>query len=958
VTTSLVRFVGGLFLIAATIGSGAAIGIGALSAGPAGAVTSPLVVDNNVDSAATPSNCTTPVVGECTLRDAVAAASAAGGAVTITLPSLGAGDVYNVDSTLGYIDVSGGGTVTIVGGGQSNTILEATNAGSTPTTRVLKVENGTIADISGVTIEDGVGNVGGGILVCGTLSLSDSTVTLNHAIVTGGGVELSSNGSATLTDDTISDNVSGGNGNDSGGGIAVENASASATSNLTLEGTTVTANNASDQPGGNGGGILAFNTSGAGLDPNLTVDIDNSTISNNTISQDSVFGAGIAVEDGSWTVTNSTIAGNQDGGNDMSGGGAFIDAPGLTETFTNVTINGNTATVNGGGVFIEGGSNTFTDETINGNTAASSGGGVFIEGGTNTFSGGSVNGNSAGISGFEVGGGIEVAGGTNTFSSQTISDNSAGVGGGISYGGFGDSITNETISDNSAAFGASAVYVNTSGLSITASTISGNTTPGPGGGGIVNDGCNALTLTNDTIANNTATASTTNYPVGGYLGVDCGVSHIPAVRSVSWARVGGVRAQVPATEGTFLFDTIDGNTAVASGGGGNISQEDSSVISLAETIVAGGISGGSAANCFVGNPSTFTSGGYNLIADSTCGTAAATEIIGQSPQLGSLGNNGGPTQTELPGSTSPAISAIPAAVCSGTGVTTDQRGNARGAGTNGSCTIGSVEVAQAFNPNGYRMVADEGGIFDFGLNFNGSLANNKLNAPIVGIANSPGPNGYLMVGSDGGVFALGGANFYGSLCCNPLPSPIAAIAATPREDGYWLAAQNGKISNFGNTPALLSVQVPSGAHIVGMASTIDGKGLWLTDNLGDVYAVGDALYLGGMGGIHLNAPVVGIAAAASGQGYVLAASDGGTFNFGVGFFGSVPGSLAPGQHLVAPIIGIAVTHSGNGYWMVGADGGLFNYGDAPFLGSIYTAIDGTPLNGPIVGIQHLGAAPV
>jgi hypothetical protein len=56
VTTSLVRFVGGLFLIAATIGSGAAIGIEALSAGPAGAVTSPLVVDNNVDSAATPSN--------------------------------------------------------------------------------------------------------------------------------------------------------------------------------------------------------------------------------------------------------------------------------------------------------------------------------------------------------------------------------------------------------------------------------------------------------------------------------------------------------------------------------------------------------------------------------------------------------------------------------------------------------------------------------------------------------------------------------------------------------------------------------------------------------------------------------------------------------------------------------------------------------------------------------------
>ena len=67
----------------------------------------------------------------------------------------------------------------------------------------------------------------------------------------------------------------------------------------------------------------------------------------------------------------------------------------------------------------------------------------------------------------------------------------------------------------------------------------------------------------------------------------------------------------------------------------------------------------------------------------------------------------------------------------------------------------------AFNPNGYRLVANEGGIFDFGLNFNGSLANNHLNAPIVGIANAPGINGYVMAGGDGGVFALGGAELRG-----------------------------------------------------------------------------------------------------------------------------------------------------------------------------------------------------
>jgi hypothetical protein len=261
----------------------------------------------------------------------------------------------------------------------------------------------------------------------------------------------------------------------------------------------------------------------------------------------------------------------------------------------------------------------------------------------------------------------------------------------------------------------------------------------------------------------------------------------------------------------------------------------------------------------------------------------------------------------------------------------------------------------AFNPNGYRLVANEGGIFDFGLNFDGSLANNHLNAPIIGIANSPGFDGYVMAGGDGGVFALGGANFYGSLGGTAIPSPISAIAAPPSENGYWLAAQNGKIYNFGAVPALPAVQLPSGAHIVGMASTQHGQGAWLTDQLGDVYAEGDAQNVGGLAGVHLNKPIVGIAAAAAGQGYVLVASDGGVFNYGTqGFLGSVPGSLKPGQSLVAPIVGIAVTHSGNGYWEVGSDGGVFNYGDAPFLGSIYTAIGNHPLNGPIVGIQHLG----
>jgi hypothetical protein len=354
--------------------------------------------------------------------------------------------------------------------------------------------------------------------------------------------------------------------------------------------------------------------------------------------------------------------------------------------------------------------------------------------------------------------------------------------------------------------------------------------------------------------------------------------------------------------------------------------------------------------CAVGASASLTSGGYNLLGDASCGSPAGTDFVGQDPQLGALANNGGPTLTEMPGGTSPAIGAIPAAVCSATGVATDQRGVTRG--TSGSCTIGAVEVGTA--NNGYRMAGGDGGVFDFNLNFNGSLANVHLAAPIVGLANAPGVNGYLLAGGDGGVFALGGAFFWGSLGGQLIPSPISAIASTPTEDGYWLAARNGTLYHFGSTPALPAVQLPPGAHLVGIASTPTGKGVWAVDNFGDVYALGDAPYLGGMGGIRINAPVVGISSLASGFGYVLAGADGGVYTFGVGFAGSVPGSLKPGQHLVAPIVGIALTHDGKGYWVAGGDGGLFNYGDATFYGSIYTAIPGRPLNAPIVAIEPLG----
>jgi hypothetical protein len=79
-----------------------------------------------------------------------------------------------------------------------------------------------------------------------------------------------------------------------------------------------------------------------------------------------------------------------------------------------------------------------------------------------------------------------------------------------------------------------------------------------------------------------------------------------------------------------------------------------------------------------------TSGGHNLVQDDTC-NPVASDLIGVDPLLGSLADNGGPTQTHalLPGS--PAIDAGNDAVAPAT----DQRGVARPQGTHSD--IGSVE---------------------------------------------------------------------------------------------------------------------------------------------------------------------------------------------------------------------------------------------------------------------------
>jgi hypothetical protein len=131
-----------------------------------------------------------------------------------------------------------------------------------------------------------------------------------------------------------------------------------------------------------------------------------------------------------------------------------------------------------------------------------------------------------------------------------------------------------------------------------------------------------------------------------------------------------------------------------------------------------------------------------------------------------------------------------------------------------------------------------------------------------------------------------------------------------------------------------------------LARTPSSHGYWEAARDGAVFSFGDARFFGSMGGVRLNQPIVGIAAARSGRGYWLVASDGGVFTFGDARF------LGNAVATAGSIVGLAALQNGDGYWMADALGHVFAFGHAPALGdSPATALGFTR---PVVGIVATG----
>jgi hypothetical protein len=161
------------------------------------------------------------------------------------------------------------------------------------------------------------------------------------------------------------------------------------------------------------------------------------------------------------------------------------------------------------------------------------------------------------------------------------------------------------------------------------------------------------------------------------------------------------------------------------------------------------------------------------------------------------------------------------------------------------------------------------------------------------------------------------------------------IASIPGRNGYWVVTNTGQIFARGEAPELCGGElrncsgfpdwVNTWDHIVGVASTPSGQGLWALGRNGKLWTAGDAVPYGDV----QEDPQIatGIVATPSGNGYYIVMEDGGVFAFGDAvFFGSTGGSRPGGFHITGIALSIGEDGSVNGYWLVNEDGGVLPFG--------------------------------
>jgi uncharacterized repeat protein (TIGR01451 family) len=283
-------------------------------------------------------------VGSGSLRRAITDANATAGSNGINILTPGTYTLtlngFNDDNTAGDLDILNSVTIQNMSGGR--VVIDA--GGLTNHDRVFDISptgpavNVTIQD---VTIQGGNTTEGGGgirVQAGSNLVLINDIVQNNTAGSAGGGGVLDlGSGNFTITDSLIANNTAGKSNNGfGGGGVRVENAG-----DVTVTGSQFTHNSTT----GDGGGLLVFNTTTSLLLASSTFNanhagpVDNATGGN---------GAGLDLPTNNANLSDVTVSGNSADGE----GGGIACAATVTDgiILRNVTVAFNTAGDRGGGI--------------------------------------------------------------------------------------------------------------------------------------------------------------------------------------------------------------------------------------------------------------------------------------------------------------------------------------------------------------------------------------------------------------------------------------------------------------------------------------------------------------------------------------------------------------------------------------------------------------------------------
>jgi CSLREA domain-containing protein len=793
--------------------------------------------------------------GKCTLRSAVEAADALEAPVTVIVPA----GTYRL--SLGPLVVTDPAGLDIVGAGASRTAITAGGA-----SRDLNVKEagtgkdplaGAVATLSELTITGGSANAGGDIAVMDandTLEIEQVSVSGGHA-TDGGGIATS--GQVLISGSS----VNGDSATDEGGGIAASDTSLRiADSSLdddsaqfggamrledcvtVLESTTLDSDTASSSVADSSGG--AIYDSGP-------MDIVSDRFSSDTaegLSTESSFGGAVYESKGGVTVTGTTFSNDRstassDG--DASGGAVFAEGP-LTvsgSTFSADATSGKGSDLGGAiydNSFVSISTSSFDSDRTDG-SASSSFGGAFYDGGTgadivsSTFDGNvALNGN---------GGAIAASSGGDLLSSDTFSGNDATGGangeGGALWAESAFTSQSSTFVQNHAQVLGGAIWEDDSS-SLVGTTVEENSA-NQGGGVYVSW---VLQATDSAFLDNAATGQEST---GGAI------------------MISGTRGGSRVHHIDLQYVTIAGNSAdIGAGIADQAGKAQAAGGSIGDSVIASNRTPtGREQDCNIGGgfPAAlaWSSGGGNVVGDTTCDLDQATDREGEDEQgYAESGSDGGVFNfaTEYLGSMGGRHLDAPVAgaamrpgnqgyweVASDGGVFSF--GQAAYLGSMGGRHLNAPIVGMSSTPDGmgYWMVASDGGVFSFGdARYFGSMGGRHLNAPIVAMARTPDGRGYWLVASDGGVFSFGDARYFGSTGSFPLNKPVVTLDPAPDGLGYTLFASDGGEFNFGTTYQGNRF-VPS-SPIVSAVATPDGLGYWEIAADGSVYAIGDAEFEG------------------------------------------------------------------------------------------------------------------